>query len=391
MNEIDELRVLHELRISPQIFERIAAGSGSEFRLQQELRAEFPEPLVRAAMQLAELRRKGAVKFSRASEMWFDRQGLEQSTPEGVARHKAKRFQGDVWDYCSGIGGDLIAVAEQGDRVVGVDQSAAACLRAQWNAEVYGVGERVKLVCADVTTLVDRTGLVHIDPDRRPAGSRSDRPTRRVEDAAPGLPFLHQLMTEFRGGAIKLSPAANFVGKFPGAEIELVSLNGECKEATVWFGELGTPDLWRATVLPEGETLAGSPLDAFAEVGPLGRYLYDPDPAVVRSGLVSLLAEQRGFTRLDDAEEYLTSSALIDTPFAHPFEVLAELPNNDREIRRYFRETAFGQLEIKCRHIPIQAEAVRRKLDLSGKVAGVLVFARVEGKARAVVCRRIER
>jgi hypothetical protein len=198
-------------------------------------------------------------------------------------------------------------------------------------------------------------------------------------------------MSEFKGGAIKLSPAANFVGKFPGAEIELVSLNGECKEATVWFGELGTPDLWRATVLPAGETLAGNPLDAFADVGPLGGYIYDPDPAVVRSGLVNLLSEKQGFTRLDDAEEYLTSNELIESSFARPFEVLAELPNNDREIRRYFRESEFGQLEIKCRHIPIQAETVRRKLELPGREAGVLVFARVEGKARAVVCRRIER
>jgi hypothetical protein len=69
--------------------------------------------------------------------------------------------------------------------------------------------------------------------------------------------------------------------------------------------------------------------------------------------------------------------------------VLADFPNNDREIRAYFREGKFGQVEIKCRHIPIRAEEVRRKLPLTGREAAVLVFARVAGRSRAVVCRRL--
>lgn len=388
MYDDDECRILRVLRENSRLFTQLDLSTGTEFRRQQDLRVEFPENVVRAALTLAELRHKGAAKFSHAAEMWFDRQGLEQATPEAVARHKAQRFRTPVWDYCCGIGGDLVALGERND-VIGVDLSAAACLRARWNAEVYGVAGNVQLICADVTTLTDRSRLVHIDPDRRPAQSRSHRPTRRVEDAEPGLPFLYRLMEEFRGGAIKLSPAANFVGKFPSAEVELVSLNGECKEATVWFGELASPGLWRATVLPVGATVSGYPLEADAPAGPLKRFLYDPDPAVVRAGLVNELAAQQGFGRLDEAEEYLTSSDLIDSPFARSFEVLADLPNKDREIRRYFREHRFGQLEIKCRHIPVDAAVVRRKLELSGGEAGVLVFARVGGKSRAVVCRRI--
>ena len=77
-----------------------------------------------------------------------------------------------------------------------------------------------------------------------------------------------QLTKEFRGGAIKTSPASNFGGKFPLAEVELVSLKGECKEATIWFGELAEPGLWRATALPSGESLSGDPLSAVASARP---------------------------------------------------------------------------------------------------------------------------
>src|SRR3990172_7829817 len=151
MTDHEECEVLRQLRAAPRIFEILGRSAEPEMRLQKQLRAEFPEEVVRAAMLLSELRQKGAAKFSRAAQMWFDRKGLEQATPEAVARHKARRFTGRVWDYCSGIGGDLIALAEHCE-VLGVDRSQAACLRAQWNAEVYGVEQRARLICADIAS-----------------------------------------------------------------------------------------------------------------------------------------------------------------------------------------------------------------------------------------------
>jgi hypothetical protein len=381
----DECRVLWELRREPGLFEMLEQSTGSELQIQAQLRRKIPDELVRAVLALDNLRHRAAAKFSRAAEMWFDRKGLEQATPEAVARHKAKRFAGSVWDYCCGIGGDTIALAAHCE-VMAVDVSPAQTLRTVWNAEIHGVASQVQAVCADVHQLVSRVDFVHIDPDRRAGnGGRS----RRVEESVPGLEFLKRLTSEFAGGAIKLSPASNFAGKFPDGELELVSLSGECKEATVWFGELASPGLWRATVLPAGATLAADPLSAQAEPGPLGGFLYDPDPAVVRAGLVDVLAEKLNLRRLDEAEEYLTSEELVHSPFVRALAVDAQLPNNEREIRRYFRAADIGQVEIKCRHIPIQADALRRRLPLEGRQAAVLVFARISGKARAVICRRL--
>jgi len=386
MTTDNDHELLERLRDTPRLFEILRETNDTGLALQKQLRAQFPDDIVRAALTLQELRGLAGDKFSRADRMWFDRVGFEQSTPETVARHKAQRFTGPVWDYCCGIGSDAIALAGQGD-VVSVDLNPAACLRTRWNAEAYDVAARVRVVCADVESLSDRSGLVHIDPDRRAA---SHRRTLRIEDYRPGLPFLYRLMDEFDGGAIKLGPASNFPGKFADAEVELVSLNGECKEATVWFGRLAGDISHRATVLPTGETLAGNPLDEYAPVELLSQFLYDPDPAVVRAGLIDLLAEQRGFFRLDNGEEYLTSNDLIETPFVRAFEVLAELPNNDRTIRRWFREADIGQVEIKCRHVPIDVEAIRRKLPLTGSQAAVLIYAKIGGKTRAVTCRRVQ-
>jgi hypothetical protein len=117
--------------------------------------------------------------------------------------------------------------------------------------------------------------------------------------------------------------------------------------------------------------------------------LFDPDPAVVRAGLVDVLAEANQLLRLDPAEEYLTADNPVQTPFAQMFEVIEDLSNNDREIRNWFRRADCGQVEIKCRRIPVSADKVRQKLPLSGSLPLVLIFARIAGRARAVVCRRV--
>ena len=374
------------LRQSPQIFARLHECTGSELQIQSRLRREFPDSLVRAAMTLDELRRKAVNKFARGGEMWLTRVGLEQCTSEVVAAHKASRFTGFVWDYCSGVGSDAAALASAGCDVVTVDSEPAACLRTQWNAEILSPDRRPGSLCARVEDLTDRSGLLHIDPDRR--ASRATRAVR-IEDYVPRLEQLQQWTREFAGGAIKLSPAANFGGKFPGAEIELISVHGECKEATVWFGSLAGEKAWRASALPSGESLTGESMEAVVDITPLKRFLFDPDPAIVRSGLVDLLAERLGLTRLDAAEEYLTGDTRVESSFVSTFEVRDELSNNPKDVRAYFRAANIGQLEIKCRHIPIDVERLRKQLTLQGDDAGVLIFARIGGKARAVAARRV--
>jgi hypothetical protein len=369
----------------PEIFDALAAASGDEFQVQKALRSRFPPEAVRLALTVFELRVRAAKKFPEANRMWFDRERLEQATPWAVATHKAKRFAGRAWDYCCGLGADACALAGHA-RVTAVDSDPLACLFTEWNAAALGVADRIDVLCHDVRELSDRTGWLHIDPDRRAGASKR---AVRVEDYLPDLDTLRQLLTEFTGGAIKVSPAANFGGKFDDVEIELISLHGEAKEATIWFGELAQPDLWRATVLPEGATLAGDPLSVEPRLGSLGGWLFDPDPAIVRAGLIDLLCAETGLRRLDEAEEYLTADEPVATPFATAFRVLAELPNNERLLRHQLRQLGTGRLEIKARRLPIDVARLHRTLPAEGDRPIVVIFARIAGKARALVAERL--
>ena len=388
-SSLDLAAVFAELQGHPELIALVQNGLNqgtAELALQTQLRRDWPARLVAGAMLLAELRQRAAGRFSRSQDLWFNRSLLEQATSEQVALYKASRFAGQtgpVWDLCCGAGSDAIALAGQHE-VIAVDRSPLACFCTRANAEAYGLADRVATRCEDVTTLAGDGGLVHIDPDRRPGGRR----TLRIEQFQPGLDFLERLPEMYAGGAIKLSPASNFPGRFPGAEIELISVNGECREATVWFGSLGQPDMFRATVLPSGDTLCGDPLDSQAPLRPLDGWLFDPDPAIVRAGLVDLLAENLQLARLDDAEEYLTGPQPVDSPFLTGLEIVCELPHSDKAVRRWFREHPARDIEIRCRHLPIDAARVRRRLPTGDGEPLVLVYARILGAARAVVCRR---
>jgi hypothetical protein len=384
-----EMNLLQRLKATPELLRQLESPQEElELRVQRELRRHYDADLVRAAMGLAELRRLARTKFSRADQMWFDRVGLEQATAEAVANQKARRFAGStgfVWDLCSGIGSDSIAIARAGIDVVSVDRSPLAGLRARWNSEAYGVAARVRTLTAECEALDLSGHRVHIDPDRRAGRQRS----LRIEDYSPPLSFLQTLTHSTPGGAIKLSPASNFGGKFPSCEIELISLEGECKEATIWYGDLSSGCAARATLLPSGITFSGQPWESRPRLGPLGRFVFDPDPAIVRSGLLDQVTAELDLSRLDDAEEYLTGDVPVNSPAVKPFEVLADLPHSEKELRRYFRTAAYGEVEIKRRHVPTDIETLRRKLPLSGKDRCVVIVARLAGKTRFLICRRL--
>ncbi len=378
--------VLQTLQETPQIFQTIAEFQGRELSLQKQLRAAYPDHIVRAALIIHDLRHRAGPRFSRAERMWFDRTGLEQSTSELVAAWKARRFSGEVVDICSGIGGDSLALAQVAS-VISIDRVHARGMCLAWNAEVYEVADRIEVrtATAEVSDAAGR--LVHIDPDRR-AGVRGR--SLRIEDLQPSPEFLRELRLRARGGAIKLSPASNFRGAFDDCEVELVSAHGECKEATAWFGELRGEDSVRATVAATGETLSGDLSWDMAPVAAPRRFVLDPDPALVRSGLLDRFCLDNNVQRLDAEEEYLTCDDVPESGFVSgKFEVTAILPHETRTIRRYLREHGVGRVEIKARRIPTDVEKLRRDLKLRGADAATLLVARVDGHAKILVANRL--
>jgi hypothetical protein len=358
------------------------------------LRKQAPTGLVSAAVRLTLARRKAAEKFERGDRMWVEPVGVEQATAEPVARHKAGRFASGsvVVDLCAGIGGDTLAMARSSD-VVAVDRDPGMCRRVLWNAEVYEVSDHVLAVRARVESFPIPAGAwVHLDPDRR-AHDRGDRRARALEDYAPGPPFWASIIDRVPGGAIKLSPAADFARLFPpgaGCEVELISLRGECKEATVWFGEPARCRR-RATRLPEGITWTDRDEEGSgpAEASPLSDWIFDPDPSLIRAGLLDGFARARGLARVAEGVDYLTGPERLGTAFLSAFAVREVSSLDLKHLRRMIDRHDVGTLEIKVRGVDISPESLRARLKLRGSESATLLIVGGAGPARAVLARRV--
>ena len=116
-------------------------------------------------------------------------------------------------------------------------------------------------------------------------------------------------------------------------EAEWVSDHGEVKEAALWSGRLATTRR-RATVIREGglATLTDED-DPGAGVREVGAFLYEPDGAVIRAGLVTAVAALAGGGLLDEHIAYVTGDERIRTPFARGYEVLERLPYREKPLQ----------------------------------------------------------
>jgi len=316
--------------------------------------------------------------------MYFTRDGLEQATRLPVADHRAGRMvaasPASLVDLGCGIGGDLIAFSRAGITVAGVDLDPMRVAIAQANLDALGLGGAVKE--ADATTL-DTTAFaaVFVDPARRTGAGR----TFDVDAWAPPWTFVEQVL---RGDAcVKVAPGIPHALVPPGVEAEWVSDHGEVKEAALWSGRLATTAR-RATVLGSGglATLTDED-DSGAEVRRVGQYLYEPDGAVIRAGLVTALAAGVEGGLVDARIAYVTSDRSFHTPFGRGYEVVEELPFREKPLKAALRERGIGRLTIKKRGVDVVPDELRKRLAPQGANEGTVVLTRVQDKATALLVR----
>jgi hypothetical protein len=181
---------------------------------------------------------------------------------------------------------------------------------------------------------------------------------------------------------LKLAPGIDHALLPEGAEGEWVSVDGDLVEAAFWCGPLAAAQR-RATLLPAGQELTGS--EAPAETGQIGRFLYDPDPAVVRSHLVGAFAATIDGRLADPDIAYVYADDAVDTPFARRLEITDVLPFSLKRLRTLLRDRGVGRLEIRKRGSALEPEQLRKDLRLSGPNAASIVLTRVAGTPQVLV------
>ncbi|GAB3276563.1 class I SAM-dependent methyltransferase [Parasphingorhabdus pacifica] len=335
-----------------------------------------------AALETAVLKGRSMSKLDLGADWLLTADGLQQATASPVARHRARRLAGRaVHDVTCSIGADLHEIAAVAERCVGSDLDPVRLLMARHN---LAVGDRsAALVRADALRPVTAGTAVLADPARR------DSAGRRRWNPADLVPPLDELLDVYAGRdlVVKCAPGLDFELVPEQAEVEVVSLAGQVREASMWLGELAGSARRRATVIGADEsqwTITDAEPDD-CPVGEVGQWIVDPDGAVVRAGLVRHYAARHGLGQLDHRIAYLTGDS--PPPGVRAFRVLEHGRFSEKSLRALLRKHEVGRLEIMVRGVGVDPDALRKRLKLKGSGEATVVLTRIGEVSWAFLCR----
>lgn len=332
----------------------------------------------------AKLRTKAQAKFGeQALTMFFTEAGYEQSTRAAVAALHAQRFVdaglSSVADLGCGIGADSLAFAQGGLDVTAVELDADT---ATFTAHNLAPFEKARVLCADIISLdlsqlTDTQGqpvqALWLDPARREV--EGGRTAKRVWDAeafSPPLSFVEQLAATGIPMGVKMGPSIPHNELPANCEAQWVTHAGSVVEVVLWFNALARPGVRRAATVLDNHPLVPhvlgelvSPAESGSEeveVLPLAEYIYEPDGAVIRAGLVADMAQGLKAHFLDENIAYLSSSRLCSNQLASGYKVLEVLPLHEKHLKKWVKEQRITALTIKKRGVDIVPETLRAKL-----------------------------
>lgn len=336
------------------------------------------------------------------------------------------RVPGLVADLGCGIGSDTAVYAAARGSAVAVELDpltasfAAANLAFCPRARVYS-GDVTAYDPASGTgaeaLLTDGAGaspaILWLDPARRELRGAKKAQTERLFDPEAFSPPFSFVLGLARTGVpmgVKLGPGfphegipspediASEANPTPRVEAEWIQSESSLAELVLWFNALAQEGVARTATsvreLPaeeatpnegstEGSTKTDAllpPYEAVSFHSPLtaeeaqqsvevpvslpqpGEYLLEPAPAIVRSHLVAEFAQSIGAQLLDEHLAYLRSAEPVEHPLVACYEVLEEIPLQEKQLKRWVREQGFTALTIKKRGVDIVPEQLRARL-----------------------------
>ena len=291
---------------------------------------------------------------------------FEQSSSEECARRKPLR--GDrVLDLTCGLGIDSMALARNFREVVAVERDEVLAEVVRRNMARLGIGN-VTVITASAEEYVakcdEHFDWVYVDPDRR---SDTGRKLVCMEDCSPNVLSLMPRLREISNRVcIKLSPMFDCDEAFrllSPAEVEVVSLGGECKEINILTSAV--EDRVRTVALGLGEAefereaMHAEPSRCSFEEGNW-RYLVAPDVALQKGRVAVAAFRDRGAIWSNNGYalfEQLPEGELL----GRIYEIESISRYRPKELKRELKGLG---VELSKRDTPHSVEAVRKACGL---------------------------
>ena len=338
---------------------------------------------------------QGRVKARSKLPLWYAEPGLvypqslslEQCSSQATALYK-QRFvsSGDrVADLTGGLGADSWSLSQAAVSVDYFERSEELCACARHNFSALG-RSNITVCHAETTPEMlgnipsDSYSLIYLDPARR--GKDGGR-VYSLKDCEPDITVLrHELLRIAPRILLKASPMADIrvlLSELPeAAEVRIVSHNNECKEILVLMQR-------NHSAPPEGIPIAAveilddhaSQTDEFhfslreemevaadlASPSEITGFLYEPSPALLKSGAFKLPAVRFGLRKISASTHFYTAPAPVGHFPGKIRRIIEVLPFHKAAIRDFRKK--YPSCSVTARNFPMTSEELRRRLGTS--------------------------
>jgi len=322
---------------------------------------------------------------------------LEQTSSEKTARYKASLVEGKkMIDLTSGFGIDAYFFAERFKEVVHCELNLELSELAEHNFEILN-SINVKTIQGDgIEYLKDSEqhfDWIYLDPSRRDdAGGKVFQLSDCTPNPAENLDLFFEKADHI---LIKTSPLLDLkagIGELKNvSEIHVVAVNQEVKEL-LWILNKNAPEEIKVKTShfqnKITQTFETNFSDSQSDI-PLSlplNYLYEPNPAIMKSGMFRELASQTDSCTLHSNSHLFTSKELKDFP-GRRFKILEVLPYNKKQLKQ---RLTLKKANITIRNFPKTVAEIRKELKIEDGGDSYLFFTtNRDEKKIVVVCKKV--
>lgn len=337
--------------------------------------------------------------------VWFNTQNilyppnlnLEQTSSEKTAGYKASLIAGDTLiDLTGGFGIDSYFFAEKFRHLTYCELNPELFEIATHNFKILGA-KNIKTFQGNGIEFLKKSeeqfDWIYLDPSRRDGhGGKVFHLNQCTPDISENLELLFENSENIM---LKTSPLldlkAGIIGLKHVSKIHIVAVNSDVKEL-LWIlkkgysgkVEIKTIDFQKSETQLFETIFSNTQLEVPLSL-PL-KYLYEPNPAIMKSGMFRELAVQTNTLKLHPNTHLYTSEKPKNFP-GRVFEVSEVLPFNKKQLKQRLK---LKKANITTRNFPKSVEVIRQELKISDGGNSYLFFAtNLKNEKIVLVCKKI--
>lgn len=344
-----------------------------------------------AARQLLQ---KKVPTWSNNEELLFPAHlSIEQCSSEAAAKHKAGLMEGHSFaDVTGGLGIDTFFIAQHFQKADYVERQVELCELARHNFEVLNADIKVlNETSEEYIKHCEPKNWIFVDPARR---DQYGRKTVSIADCTPDVAALQDsLLNKAEHVMVKLSPMLDISKALEELrhveEIYVVAVANECKELDfVLERDFEGQPRWVCVNLMTGQPemcfmLEEEKACAAKMADGVSRYLYEPNPALMKAGCYKLLTHRFDIFKLHKNSNLYTSEQLVSRFPGRVFEVEGCMRYNKK-----LKEALLFDVEkasIAVRNFPLSVDELRKVLKIKDGDGTFLFATTLKGEERVII------